>query len=58
MVYQVNQTELGVNQVLQLIEVTLGEGIIEFLYVIKYKFFTPTLSEFKILNYAAILIQN
>ena len=26
MVYQVNEVELGINQVLQLIEVTLGEG--------------------------------
>ena len=50
MVYQVNQTEVGVNQVLQLIEVTLGEGIFKFRYIMKYELFTPTLSGFKILN--------
>ena len=26
MIYQVNQAELGINQVLQLIELTYGEG--------------------------------
>ena len=36
MIYQVNQVELGVNDILQLVEIIFGEGIVNNLEKLKF----------------------